>query len=73
MQYKLSVAEVNCEDYSTLCKSQDVTGYPMLVYYANGVKTEYTGSRKFDSLKAFTEQAIAKCVLLMVLTLARFR
>jgi hypothetical protein len=29
----------------------------MLVYYANGVKSEYTGGRKFDLLKEFTEKA----------------
>jgi thioredoxin domain-containing protein 5 len=67
MQHKLNVAEVNCEDHSALCKSQDVSGYPMLVYYANGAKTEYTGGRKFDLLKTFTEKAAAKCVLLILI------
>jgi len=62
MQGKLNVAEVNCEDHSALCKSQDVTGYPMLVYYADGVKTEYTGGRKFDFLKTFTEKAAANAM-----------
>jgi thioredoxin domain-containing protein 5 len=62
MQHKLNVAEVNCEDYSALCKGQDVTGYPMLVYYANGAKTEYTGSRKFELLKNFTEKAATNAV-----------
>jgi thioredoxin domain-containing protein 5 len=57
MQDKLNVAEVNCEDHAALCKTQDVPGFPMLVYYANGVKSEYTGGRKFDLLKAFTEKA----------------
>jgi len=40
-----------------LCKAQDVPGFPMLVYYANGAKSEYTGGRKFDLLKAFTDRA----------------
>ena len=57
MQNKLNVAEVNCDAHAALCKAQDVPGFPMLVYYANGAKSEYTGGRKFDPLKAFTERA----------------
>jgi thioredoxin domain-containing protein 5 len=57
MQHKLNIAEVNCEVHAALCKIEDVPGFPMLVYYANGVKSEYTGGRKFDLLKAFTERA----------------
>ena len=55
---KLTVAEVNCDDHSSLCRSQGVTGYPMLFYYSGnqGVKTEYTGSRKLEPLKAFAER-----------------
>ncbi|KIM79468.1 hypothetical protein PILCRDRAFT_823363 [Piloderma croceum F 1598] len=57
MQHKLNIAEVNCEVHAALCKTEDVPGFPMLVYYANGVKSEYSGGRKFDLLKAFTERA----------------
>lgn len=62
MQGKLTIAEVNCEDYGALCKSEDVAGYPMLVYYANGARSEYMGGRKFEALKAFTEKAAAPAV-----------
>jgi hypothetical protein len=48
---------VNCEEHAALCKAQEVPGYPMLVYYANGIKSEYSGGRKLDLLKAFTEKA----------------
>lgn len=57
MQNKLNIAEVNCEDHAALCKTQDITGFPMLIYYSNGAKSEYTGSRKLDKLKEFTEKA----------------
>ena len=57
MQYKLNIAEVNCEAHSALCKSQGITGYPMLQYYGGkGTKTEYTGGRKLEQLLAFAEK-----------------
>jgi thioredoxin domain-containing protein 5 len=62
MQGQLNIAEVNCEDQKSLCKAQDIEGYPTLFYYSNGVKTEYTGSRKIDQLKEFTTKAAAPCV-----------
>ncbi|KII96123.1 hypothetical protein PLICRDRAFT_49017 [Plicaturopsis crispa FD-325 SS-3] len=68
MQNKLTIAEVNCDDYSSACKSEGIQGFPMLSYYSNGVKTEYTGSRKLDQLKAFTEKATAPAVQELVPT-----
>ncbi|KAI6119926.1 thioredoxin-like protein [Pisolithus croceorrhizus] len=57
MQHKLNIAEVNCDDQKPLCSSQGIPGYPTLLYYAHGVKTEYTGGRKYDQLVAFSEHA----------------
>ena len=66
MRNQLTVAEVNCEQWSSLCKSQDVTGYPMLYFYdstGNEIrKTEYTGGRKFEQLRQFAEMAVAPLV-----------
>jgi thioredoxin domain-containing protein 5 len=63
MQDKVTVAEVNCDDHSSLCKAQGIQGYPTLVWYAAGDvpggKSEYNGGRKFDTLKAFAEKASA--------------
>ncbi|KAJ3482266.1 hypothetical protein NLI96_g7101 [Meripilus lineatus] len=58
MKNKLNVAEVNCDEHSALCRSQGVSGYPMLFYYSGkkGSKTEYTGGRKLDQLRAFAER-----------------
>ncbi|KAL4068565.1 hypothetical protein V8B97DRAFT_2024807 [Scleroderma yunnanense] len=57
VQHKMNIAEVNCDDSNRLCSSQGVAGYPTLFYYTHGAKTEYSGSRKYDQLVAFTEQA----------------
>jgi len=57
MQHKMNIAEVNCDENRDLCTRQGVAGYPTLLYYAHGARTEYTGSRKYDQLVAFTEQA----------------
>ncbi|KAF8164798.1 protein disulfide isomerase [Crassisporium funariophilum] len=59
MQSKLTVAEVNCDDHGALCKAQGIQGYPTLVYYNDGAKSEYNGGRKLEQLKAFSEKASA--------------
>ncbi|CDO70352.1 hypothetical protein BN946_scf184613.g2 [Trametes cinnabarina] len=57
MRKKLNIAEVNCEEHSALCRQEGVTGYPMLLYYGGrGTKTEYTGGRRLEQLKAFSEK-----------------
>ncbi|OSD01995.1 thioredoxin-domain-containing protein [Trametes coccinea BRFM310] len=57
MKNKLNIAEVNCEEHNALCRQEGVTGYPMLFYYGGkGTKTEYTGGRKLEQLKAFAEK-----------------
>ena len=60
MRGKLTVAEVDCEAHGAICRSQGVTGYPMLFYY-NGEgkgsgKTEYTSGRRLDQLTAFVDK-----------------
>lgn len=38
----------------------------MLVYYSNGANSEYTGSRKLDKLKEFTEKASIPSVFFLL-------
>ncbi|KAL0575530.1 hypothetical protein V5O48_006453 [Marasmius crinis-equi] len=59
MQNKLVVAEVDCEAHSALCTSQGVPGFPSLMFYSGDgeTKTEYSGGRKLDQLKAFADKA----------------
>ncbi len=64
MRDKLNIAEVDCEAHSSICRSQGISGYPMLFYYGgNGSgKTEYSGGRKLEQLKAFAEKVSGPCV-----------
>ncbi|KAJ7078087.1 thioredoxin-domain-containing protein [Mycena epipterygia] len=60
MQGKVTIAQVNCEDHDKFCKSQDVGGFPTLIYYPPGAaKSEYTSGRKLEQLKSFVEKASA--------------
>lgn len=64
MKNKLVIAEVNCEDNASFCKSQNIEGYPTLIYFnKGGAKSEYNGGRKLEQLKAFSEKAAYAYVL----------
>jgi len=64
MQNKLSIAEVNCDDHSSLCKSQNIEAYPTLLFFdSNGVKSEYTAGRKIAQLESFAGRAASAYVL----------
>ncbi len=65
MRGKLNIAEVDCENNAAICRSQGITGYPMLFYYGQRGhgKTEYTGSRKLDNMKSFAEKISGPCVV----------
>lgn len=57
LKNKVTVAEVDCDAHSSLCAAQKIQGYPTLVYFSGGIRSEYTGGRKLDQLKAFAEKA----------------
>jgi Thioredoxin len=70
MKDKLTIAEVDCEAYGSLCRSQDIQGYPMLfLYNTDGSKVEYTGSRKLEPLNGFVGRVIAPYVKAHVQTI----
>lgn len=58
----VTIAEVNCDDHSGLCKKYHIEGYPTLLYIGKEGSTEYKGGRKFDQLVSFAEKASAPCV-----------
>jgi protein disulfide-isomerase len=59
LQHSVTVAEVNCEDYKSLCSSEGVTGFPMLFFYPEiGKKVEYSGNRKLEPLKEWASRAV---------------
>jgi thioredoxin domain-containing protein 5 len=67
MQNKLTIAEVNCDDNSSLCKSQGIEGYPTLIYFdGSGGRSEYNGGRKLDQFKAFAEKTTSAYVISFV-------
>ena len=67
MTNKLTIAEVNCDDNASLCKSQNIQGYPTLAFFdGNGGKSEYNGGRKLEQLKTFSEKASAVYVFFFV-------
>jgi len=56
---RVNIAEVNCDDHGTLCKSQGVDGYPMLFFYNAGQKVDYRGGRKIEPLEQFVLRAVS--------------
>ncbi|CAK5272120.1 unnamed protein product, partial [Mycena citricolor] len=55
---KMNIAEVDCEAHDKFCKTQDIPGFPTLMFYPpTGVKSEYTMGRKLEQLKAFVDKA----------------
>ncbi|CAE6396609.1 unnamed protein product [Rhizoctonia solani] len=56
---QVNIAEVNCEQYGALCKSQSVDGYPMLFFYHAGQKVDFRGPRKIEPLEQFVLRAVA--------------
>lgn len=57
MQYKLTIAEMDCEANKAVCSDYDIQGFPTLIYVGDGSKTEYTGGRKLEQLREFAEKA----------------
>lgn len=58
---EVKIAEVDCQENKQLCSSQNITGYPTLIYYpknSKGKGTRYKGSRELDNLKMFINQQL---------------
>jgi thioredoxin domain-containing protein 5 len=66
MQFKVTIAEVNCDEHQALCRTHSIQGYPTLVWFSkleNGAESpqrhEYNGGRKLEQLRAFVDKATA--------------
>jgi thioredoxin domain-containing protein 5 len=59
MQFKIDIAEVNCDENAALCRSQHIQGYPTLAFFSSGDKSEYTGGRKIEQLVDFADEVSA--------------
>ncbi|KAG8834138.1 hypothetical protein FRC17_009477 [Serendipita sp. 399] len=59
----INIAEVNCDAHGTVCREQEIEGYPTIVLYLSGKRIEYTGSKSVDVLEAYARKAMAPRVV----------
>lgn len=49
-----TIAKVDCTEHQSVCKEQEVGGYPTLIFFRDGQKVEnYRGGRVFKDLKEY--------------------
>ncbi|KAK3353603.1 thioredoxin-like protein [Lasiosphaeria hispida] len=58
MKGKLNIGEVNCEAESRLCKDVRLRGYPTILFFKGGERTEYDGLRGLGDFVHYAEKAI---------------
>lgn len=58
MRGQLNIGEVNCDVERALCKDAGVKGYPTLLFFRGGERTEYRGLRGVGDLTAYAEKAV---------------
>ncbi|KZT62214.1 thioredoxin-domain-containing protein [Calocera cornea HHB12733] len=59
MKGTLVIAEVDCEAHKALCKKEGVPGFPQLVFYQAGEKSEYRGRRSLSDMQTWATRAIS--------------
>mmetsp|Transcript_32397 Transcript_32397/g.39816 ORF Transcript_32397/g.39816 Transcript_32397/m.39816 type:complete len:199 (-) Transcript_32397:69-665(-) len=60
--HSVFIADINCGNMDDFCKAADVTGYPTIRYFVDGMATDYTGGRSFEVLMDFVkEKLVVKC------------
>ncbi|XP_032516166.2 thioredoxin domain-containing protein 5 homolog [Danaus plexippus] len=61
-KYDIAIAQVDCMKHSKLCKENDITGYPTLLYYHKNSFTpvEYKSTRDLPSLTLFVSAVYTK-------------
>ncbi|CCA75808.1 related to protein disulfide isomerase-Laccaria bicolor [Serendipita indica DSM 11827] len=55
----INVAEVNCDAHGTLCRDQEIEGYPTVTLYLNGKKVDYTGSKSVPAMEDFARKVMS--------------
>ncbi|KZO93772.1 thioredoxin-domain-containing protein [Calocera viscosa TUFC12733] len=58
MRGTLTIAEVDCEKHKALCKKEGVPGFPQLVFFQSGEKSEYKGRRGINDMVDWATKAI---------------
>ncbi|KAJ4291779.1 hypothetical protein N0V90_009674 [Kalmusia sp. IMI 367209] len=59
MQGKLNVGEVDCDANRKLCKDAGVKGYPTILFFRGGERTEYNGMRGLGDFIDYANKAVA--------------
>ncbi|KAF8448305.1 hypothetical protein BGX38DRAFT_1270315 [Terfezia claveryi] len=57
MQGKLRIGEVNCDEEKRLCREVRLRGYPTILFFQGGEKTEYDGLRGLGDLVSWATKA----------------
>jgi len=73
MQGKLNVGEVNCDEQKKLCKDAGVKGYPSILFFRGGQRTEYAGMRGLGDFIDYANKAVAISEGIRDVTLADFK
>jgi protein disulfide-isomerase len=58
MKGRLNIGEVNCDAESRLCKDVRIRGYPSIVFFSGGDRTDYDGLRGLGDFIQYAENAI---------------
>ncbi|KAJ4360108.1 uncharacterized protein N0V89_000668 [Didymosphaeria variabile] len=59
MQGKLNIGEVDCDANNRLCKDAGVKGYPTILFFRGGERTEYNGMRGLGDFLDYANKAVA--------------
>lgn len=57
MQGKLRIGEVNCDEEKRLCRDVRLRGYPTILFFQGGEKSEYDGLRGLGDLVSWATKA----------------
>lgn len=50
LKSKINVIQVNCDEYSSLCRDYHIRGFPTLRMYNDGQMSEFSGGRNHDAM-----------------------
>ncbi|KAF1980221.1 thioredoxin-like protein [Bimuria novae-zelandiae CBS 107.79] len=73
MQGKLNVGEVDCDANGRLCKDAGVKGYPTILFFRGGERTEYNGMRGLGDFIDYANNAVAVGEGIQDVDLAQFK
>ncbi|KAI8866428.1 protein disulfide isomerase, partial [Ramicandelaber brevisporus] len=61
----IELAKVDCTENMDLCKELDIQGFPTMIVYQNGEKSEYEGTRKADGIVSYMRKQLLPAVSIL--------